>query len=190
MENPTQQWTAEEEEALRAGIVKYGTGKWYFIQRDPEINQQLYSYSNIDLQKIQPNGSSWGCHNSLSSHEAIGDHCQGKKAGKYKNGKCQNTREEDKEEGSDKQLYAMLVDDQNKKCLFYASTIQKGIRSDPEITTEEAAEAVGEELVKAAADLNINEVSSYDLNGSAVRGFRGQRIRAFESATRSYGFLP
>ncbi|KAL8161499.1 hypothetical protein V2J09_012988 [Rumex salicifolius] len=91
---------------------------------------------------------------------------------------------------SDKQLYAMLVDDQNKKCLFYASTIQKGIRSDPEITTEEAAKVVGEELVKAAADLNIREVSSYDLNGSAVRGLRGQRIRAFESAIRSYGFLP
>ncbi|KAL8159060.1 hypothetical protein V2J09_000597 [Rumex salicifolius] len=53
MENPTQQWTVEEEEALRADIVKYGTGKWYFIKRDPEINQQLYSYSNIDLQVFQ-----------------------------------------------------------------------------------------------------------------------------------------
>ncbi|OWM89534.1 hypothetical protein CDL15_Pgr024282 [Punica granatum] len=32
---------------------------------------------------------------------------------------------------SDKQLYAMLVDDQNKKCLFYGSTLQKSIRGDP-----------------------------------------------------------
>lgn len=32
---------------------------------------------------------------------------------------------------SDKQLYAMLVDDQNKKCLFYGCTLQKSIRGDP-----------------------------------------------------------
>ncbi|CAA3026370.1 50S ribosomal L18 [Olea europaea subsp. europaea] len=36
---------------------------------------------------------------------------------------------------SDKQLYAMLVDDQNKKCLFYGSTLQKSIRKDPTCTT-------------------------------------------------------
>ncbi|CAA2954816.1 50S ribosomal L18 [Olea europaea subsp. europaea] len=36
---------------------------------------------------------------------------------------------------SDKQLYAMLVDDQNKKCLFYGSTLQKSIREDPTCTT-------------------------------------------------------
>ncbi|CAE5957446.1 unnamed protein product [Arabidopsis arenosa] len=35
---------------------------------------------------------------------------------------------------SDKQLYAMLVDDFNKKCLFYASTLQKSIRGDPPCT--------------------------------------------------------
>ncbi|KDO82938.1 hypothetical protein CISIN_1g029135mg [Citrus sinensis] len=29
---------------------------------------------------------------------------------------------------SDKQLYAMLVDDQNKKCLFFGSTLQQSIR--------------------------------------------------------------
>ncbi|XP_047333290.1 50S ribosomal protein L18 [Impatiens glandulifera] len=29
---------------------------------------------------------------------------------------------------SEKQLYAMLVDDQNKKCLFYCSTLQASIR--------------------------------------------------------------
>ena len=28
---------------------------------------------------------------------------------------------------SAKQLYAMLVDDQNKRCLFYGSTLQKSI---------------------------------------------------------------
>lgn len=36
---------------------------------------------------------------------------------------------------SDKQLYAILVDDQNKKCLFYGSTLQKSIRDDPTVTT-------------------------------------------------------
>ncbi|KAL8160892.1 hypothetical protein V2J09_012381 [Rumex salicifolius] len=49
MGNPKQKWTAEEEEALRAGILKYGPGKWKFIQRDPEFNKHLYSRSNIDL---------------------------------------------------------------------------------------------------------------------------------------------
>ena len=36
---------------------------------------------------------------------------------------------------SDRQLYAMLVDDMNKKCLFYGSTLQKSVRSDPEMNT-------------------------------------------------------
>lgn len=36
---------------------------------------------------------------------------------------------------SDKQLYAMLVDDQNNKCLFYGSTLQKSIRQDPHCST-------------------------------------------------------
>ncbi|GAB4853768.1 hypothetical protein Ancab_017961 [Ancistrocladus abbreviatus] len=49
MGNPKQKWTAEEEEALRAGVAKYGPGKWKFIQRDPEFNQFLHSRSNIDL---------------------------------------------------------------------------------------------------------------------------------------------
>ncbi|KAM0018219.1 putative transcription factor MYB-HB-like family [Helianthus debilis subsp. tardiflorus] len=49
MGNPKQKWTAEEEEALRAGVAKHGTGKWKNIQRDPEFNPFLYSRSNIDL---------------------------------------------------------------------------------------------------------------------------------------------
>ena len=36
---------------------------------------------------------------------------------------------------SDKQLYAMVVDDQNKRCLFYGSTLQKSIRQDLSCTT-------------------------------------------------------
>ncbi|KAL1307360.1 hypothetical protein AAHE18_17G027400 [Arachis hypogaea] len=86
---------------------------------------------------------------------------------------------------SEKQLYAMLVDDKNKKCLFYASTLQKSIRNPP-CSTSEAAKRVGEALVKACADLNINEISSYDRNGL----YRGQRLEAFEIAISSYGFLP
>ncbi|CAA2954815.1 50S ribosomal L18 [Olea europaea subsp. europaea] len=87
---------------------------------------------------------------------------------------------------SDKQLYAMLVDDQNKKCLFYGSTLQKSIREDPTCTTVEAAERVGEELVKTCIDLNINEICCYDRNGFA----RGERMQAFEIAISRHGFLP
>ncbi|CAA7031178.1 unnamed protein product [Microthlaspi erraticum] len=87
---------------------------------------------------------------------------------------------------SEKQLYAMLVDDFNKKCLFYASTLQKSIRGDPPCTVIEAAKRVGEELIKASIDLKINEISSYDRNGSA----RGERMRAFEIAIGQHGFLP
>ncbi|GAV72991.1 Myb_DNA-binding domain-containing protein/Linker_histone domain-containing protein [Cephalotus follicularis] len=49
MGNPKQKWTSEEEEALRAGVAKHGTGKWKNIQRDPEFNPFLFSRSNIDL---------------------------------------------------------------------------------------------------------------------------------------------
>ncbi|KAI6681995.1 hypothetical protein NL676_035876 [Syzygium grande] len=49
MGNPKQKWTQEEEEALRAGVAKHGTGKWKDIQRDPEFNKFLFSRSNIDL---------------------------------------------------------------------------------------------------------------------------------------------
>ncbi|CAK7352560.1 unnamed protein product [Dovyalis caffra] len=49
MGNPKQKWTSEEEEALRAGVAKHGTGKWKNIQRDPEFNPYLFSRSNIDL---------------------------------------------------------------------------------------------------------------------------------------------
>lgn len=86
---------------------------------------------------------------------------------------------------SDKQLYAMLVDDQNKKCLFYGSTLQKSMRPSPSCTTIEAAQHVGEELVKACEDLNIHEISSYDRNGFA----RGEKMQAFEIAISRYGFL-
>ncbi|VVA95085.1 unnamed protein product [Arabis nemorensis] len=49
MGNQKLKWTAEEEEALRAGIEKHGTGKWKNILRDPEFADQLTSRSNIDL---------------------------------------------------------------------------------------------------------------------------------------------
>ncbi|KAM0961665.1 hypothetical protein FF1_021039 [Malus domestica] len=87
---------------------------------------------------------------------------------------------------SDKQLYAMLVDDQNKNCLFYGSTLQKSIRQNPDCSTSEAAKRLGEELVKACNNLNIHEISSYDRNGFAT----GERIQAFEIAISQHGFLP
>ncbi|KAJ1687134.1 hypothetical protein LUZ63_018524 [Rhynchospora breviuscula] len=87
---------------------------------------------------------------------------------------------------SNHQLYAMLVDDQNKKILFYASTLQKSICEDPSCTVMEAAQRVGEALVQACKELNITEISSYDRNGFA----RGERMMAFEIAISEYGFLP
>lgn len=87
---------------------------------------------------------------------------------------------------SAKQLYAMLVDDQNKRCLFYGSTLQKSIHGNNPCSAIEAAERVGEELVKACIGHQINEISSYDRNGFA----RGERMQAFEIAISRHGFLP
>lgn len=87
---------------------------------------------------------------------------------------------------STKQLYAMLVDDQSKKCLFYGSTLQKPLSGDLPRSTIEAAECLGEELIKACMDLKINEISSYDRNGFAS----GERMQAFEIAISRHGFLP
>ncbi|CAN1187827.1 50S ribosomal protein L18, chloroplastic [Linum perenne] len=88
--------------------------------------------------------------------------------------------------GSGKQLYAMLVDDQNKKTLFYGSTLQTSIRGDPPCSTIEAAERLGEELIKVCVELKVNEVS-YDRNGNPARR---EKMQAFETAISRHGFLP
>ncbi|KAE8700707.1 glycylpeptide N-tetradecanoyltransferase 1-like isoform X1 [Hibiscus syriacus] len=49
MGNQKQKWTAEEEEALLAGITKHGPGKWKNILKDPEFAPFLTHRSNIDL---------------------------------------------------------------------------------------------------------------------------------------------
>nr|ADE76468.1 unknown [Picea sitchensis] len=46
---PKQKWTSEEEGALRAGVEKYGSGKWQTILKDPEFAVCLASRSNVDL---------------------------------------------------------------------------------------------------------------------------------------------
>lgn len=46
---PKQKWTPEEEAALRAGVEKYGPGKWRAIQKDPEFAPCLVTRSNVDL---------------------------------------------------------------------------------------------------------------------------------------------
>lgn len=46
---PKQKWTAEEEAALRAGVEKYGPGKWRAIQKDGKFGPCLTSRSNVDL---------------------------------------------------------------------------------------------------------------------------------------------
>ncbi|WCJ17989.1 telomere repeat binding factor 1 [Euphorbia peplus] len=61
---PKQKWTAEEEAALKAGVVKHGAGKWRTILKDPEYSGVLYLRSNVDLKdkwrnmSVMANG--WG----------------------------------------------------------------------------------------------------------------------------------
>ncbi|KAK1325258.1 Telomere repeat-binding factor 1 [Acorus calamus] len=46
---PKQKWTSEEENALKAGVVKHGAGKWRTILKDPEFSSILCLRSNVDL---------------------------------------------------------------------------------------------------------------------------------------------
>ncbi|CAH8305752.1 unnamed protein product [Eruca vesicaria subsp. sativa] len=46
---PKQKWTSQEESALKAGVLKHGTGKWRTILSDPEFTSVLKSRSNVDL---------------------------------------------------------------------------------------------------------------------------------------------
>ncbi|KAF2320858.1 hypothetical protein GH714_031378 [Hevea brasiliensis] len=46
---PKQKWTAEEEAALKAGVIKHGAGKWRTILKDPEFSGVLSLRSNVDL---------------------------------------------------------------------------------------------------------------------------------------------
>ncbi|XP_016480326.2 single myb histone 1 isoform X2 [Nicotiana tabacum] len=46
---PKQKWTSEEEASLKAGVAKYGVGKWSTILKDPEFATVLRSRSNVDL---------------------------------------------------------------------------------------------------------------------------------------------
>ncbi|PUZ42635.1 hypothetical protein GQ55_9G598100 [Panicum hallii var. hallii] len=86
---------------------------------------------------------------------------------------------------SNRQLYAVLADDHNKKILFYGSTLQKSICGDPPCSTVEASRRVGEELVRACEELGISEIS-YDRNSFA----RGEKMMAFEVPVSQHGFLP
>ncbi|KAE8735647.1 hypothetical protein F3Y22_tig00000340pilonHSYRG01003 [Hibiscus syriacus] len=49
MGSPKQKWTAEEEAALKVGVLKHGIGKWCNIRSDPEFSSVLRSRSNVDL---------------------------------------------------------------------------------------------------------------------------------------------
>nr|XP_004235581.1 single myb histone 4 [Solanum lycopersicum] len=49
MGNPKVKWTSEEEDALKAGVTKHGSGRWKNIIRDPEFAPILINRSNIDL---------------------------------------------------------------------------------------------------------------------------------------------
>ncbi|CAN4090573.1 unnamed protein product [Withania somnifera] len=61
---PKQKWTSEEEAALKAGVAKYGVGKWSTILKDPEFATVLRSRSNVDLKdkwrNLHAMTSGWG----------------------------------------------------------------------------------------------------------------------------------
>ena len=49
---PKQKWSAEEEAALKAGVLKHGTGKWSAIAKDPVFSRILYLRSNADIKVL------------------------------------------------------------------------------------------------------------------------------------------
>ena len=51
--SPQQKWTPEEEEALKAGVIKHGAGKWSTILKDSEFSGVSYLHSYVDL-KVYP----------------------------------------------------------------------------------------------------------------------------------------
>ncbi|XP_077243836.1 single myb histone 6-like [Tasmannia lanceolata] len=61
---PKQKWSAEEESALKAGVVKHGAGKWRTILKDPEFSGVLYLRSNVDLKdkwrNMSVTANGWG----------------------------------------------------------------------------------------------------------------------------------
>mmetsp|Transcript_16990 Transcript_16990/g.28660 ORF Transcript_16990/g.28660 Transcript_16990/m.28660 type:complete len:337 (-) Transcript_16990:440-1450(-) len=46
---PKTKWSEDEEKALKAGVDRYGPGKWRFIQKDEELSPMLKHRSNVDL---------------------------------------------------------------------------------------------------------------------------------------------
>ncbi|XP_022631302.1 uncharacterized protein LOC106777358 isoform X2 [Vigna radiata var. radiata] len=163
------------------------------------MNAPMLHFKNSSLFGIHP--KSFVCFQALSrsiTKKPLLVEARGRANTRTENAKIRNRRMLKKYNGtathprlsvfcSDKQLYAMLVDDKNRSCLFYGSTLQKSIRQDPSCSTLEAAQRVGEALVKACDDLNIKEISSYDRNGLHKRG---EKLQAFETIISSYGFLP
>ncbi|XP_010263289.1 PREDICTED: telomere repeat-binding factor 1-like [Nelumbo nucifera] len=61
---PKQKWTAEEEAALKAGVLKHGAGKWRTILKDPEFSGVLSLRSNVDLKdkwrNMSVTANGWG----------------------------------------------------------------------------------------------------------------------------------
>lgn len=55
---PKQKWTADEEAALKAGVIKHGAGKWRTILTDPEFSSILHLRSNVDL-KVSFGNLTW-----------------------------------------------------------------------------------------------------------------------------------
>ncbi|KAK4360620.1 hypothetical protein RND71_019572 [Anisodus tanguticus] len=72
---PKQKWTSEEEAALKAGVAKYGVGKWSTILKDPEFSVVLRSRSNVDLKPLYLQGRGKVCvHSTLPRTHVVGFH--------------------------------------------------------------------------------------------------------------------
>ncbi|XP_002984724.2 single myb histone 1 [Selaginella moellendorffii] len=94
-----QKWTAEEEAALRAGVEKYGAGKWRAIQKDEEFGPVLVSRSNVDLKDKWRNISATN----------NGNRNRGKGAGQKAGG-----RRAKSQDGSDKEELSPVPDSEKK----------------------------------------------------------------------------
>ncbi|XP_022631300.1 uncharacterized protein LOC106777358 isoform X1 [Vigna radiata var. radiata] len=111
------------------------------------MNAPMLHFKNSSLFGIHP--KSFVCFQALSrsiTKKPLLVEARGRANTRTENAKIRNRRMLKKYNGtathprlsvfcSDKQLYAMLVDDKNRSCLFYGSTLQKSIRQDPSCST-------------------------------------------------------
>ena len=84
---------------------------------------------------------------------------------------------------SEKHIYAQIIDDTKGNTLVAASTVEKAVKENLEVTSNvDAAKAVGEAVAKKALAKGINEVV-FDRGGYLYHG----RVKALADAAREAG---